>query len=330
MINPPAGLIEFLKDNDDFLIAVHFDPDGDCIGSASALAEGLRCIGKKTRLYCETPVPAGYAFMPGAGDFETLESLSASVSTCSDFGAMIIVDANSLKRIAAEKNRWFFERCSVPVAVIDHHETEVDFGQVRWVEPDVPATGMMVHALLKKMNITITKQMATNLYTAIMVDTGNFRFDNVTPETLAASAELAAAGAVPSAIYRELYESWSINRLELFKAILGTLSIEDNIGFMHATKKMFADAGADASDTENFVSFPRVARDLAASVFIREVSENNYKLSLRSKGDLNVARVAEKFGGGGHKNAAGCVIKNSLEDIKTVIKTEIKSLMISK
>ncbi|MCE5313283.1 MAG: bifunctional oligoribonuclease/PAP phosphatase NrnA [Nitrospiraceae bacterium] len=326
MSNPPDELISFLRAEDDFLIAVHFDPDGDCIGSASALAEALKGIGKKVTLFCETRIPESYFFMSGAKDFRTIDDLVSSGLSCSNFSAMVIVDANSIKRIAGEKNRAFFDCYEGPVAVIDHHETESQFGSIRWVEPYEPATGMMVHELLKKMNVALTKSMASNLYTAIVVDTGNFRFDNVTPQTFLAASELASAGAVPADIYRELYESWSTNRLALFRAVLSTLTLENGVAFMHATKKMFADTGADSSDAENFVSFPRTARDVRASVFIREVAENHYKLSLRSKGDLNVARIAEKFGGGGHKNAAGCVIKESLENIKTAIMDELKVL----
>ncbi|MDX9714849.1 MAG: bifunctional oligoribonuclease/PAP phosphatase NrnA [Dissulfurispiraceae bacterium] len=322
MSNPPSNLIDFLKANDNFLIAVHFDPDGDCLGSASALSDALRSIGKKTSLFCETPVSDPYSFMPGSEDFKGPGQLAST-----DCNTLIIVDANSLKRVVSPKNSGFFSDFRGQTAVIDHHETEALFGDVKWIEPDTPATGMMVHALIKKMNIKITERMAINLYTAIVVDTGNFRFDNVNSDVLLAASELAAAGASPAYIYSELHESWSLKRLMLFKAVIETLTIDDGMAFMHVSRQMYDKTGADAADTENFVSFPRVVKDLRVLAFIKETEDHKFKISLRSKGDINVARVAEKFGGGGHKNAAGCVISNDLDSVKDALKKELKKLV---
>ncbi|MBN2653934.1 MAG: bifunctional oligoribonuclease/PAP phosphatase NrnA [Nitrospirae bacterium] len=327
MITPSAGLIDFLKSSDNFIIAVHFDPDGDCLGSASALSEALRSIGKKTTLFCETTVAAPYNFMPGSEEFKRPDQFSSQGVSSASFDSLIVVDANSLSRVVKNQNKEFFSDFKGRSAVIDHHETESSFGDIKWIEPHMPATGMMVHSLIKEMGIQITESMALNLYTAIVVDTGNFRFDNVNSDVLLAASELAAAGAVPSRIYSELYESWSTNRLELFKSVIATLTIDEGIAFMYASKKMFDESGADAGDAENFVSFPRVAKKLKAQVFLREVGERHYKASLRSKGDINVARVAEKFGGGGHKNAAGCVIKDDFEAAVDKLKKELKTLI---
>jgi phosphoesterase RecJ-like protein len=212
-------------------------------------------------------------------------------------------------------------------AVIDHHETEKEFGDIKWVVPEIAATGMMIYYIIKALGLPITKEMAINLYTALIVDTGNFRFENTSPEVLVVAAALAEAGAPPHMIHHELNESWSEGRFNLFVKLLNTVRIEDGIAIMTVTKKMFEETASSPDDTESFVSFPKVIKKVEVSVLLREVSENDYKASLRSRGDINVARIAESFGGGGHKNAAGCNIKADIETAKAEIIRQVKEQM---
>lgn len=304
----PRKLVSFLKEEKDFLIATHINPEGDALGSSLALSMALNTLGKKTLLYDRDGVPGFYRFLPGQEKF--LQSLSRIKTSNLN---LLLLDCNTPERAGIEGLSF---RHSV---VIDHHETETDFGDIRWVEPRAAATGVMVFHLIKKLGVGITKDMAINLYTAIAIDTGSFRFANTTAEVLQVAAELVEAGAQPSFISSNLYETWSGGRFQLLIRALDTLVIKDHVAFTFVTREMFKETGTSPEDTENFSSFPRVMKDIWISAFFRETDDNEWKVSLRSKGDINVATIAKSFDGGGHKNAAGFTIKAPLESAKKTL-----------
>ncbi len=321
---PPIELLQFLKNKDNFIIATHINPDGDGLGSAIALSTALQKIGKKTILLCKDPVPNQYKFLPGQERVITFESLQPSVFSLQP---LILVDCNDIDRIIDKSQTFHFQLpTSYFSVVIDHHESERPFGDIRWVVPDSAATGLMIYHLIKELGIQITEEMAVNLYAAISVDTGNFRYENTTPEVLRVAADLKEAGARPHVIYRRLFESWSGGRFDLFMKVLNTLQKEDGIAIVQVTRRMFEETSTSPDDVEHFVEFPRIMKDVKVSVLFREIEDNYYKISLRSKDDINVARVAEAFGGGGHKNAAGCRIKADFETAKKEILVKVRAL----
>jgi len=175
---------------------------------------------------------------------------------------------------------------------------------------------MMVYYLIKELGATITREMATNLYAAIAIDTGTFRYRNTTPEVLRVCASLIDSGADPASIAEAMYETWSEKRFRLLVSVLNTLEIVDGVAFTHATEEMFRETGASPDETENFSNFPRMIGDVKVSAFFREMDGGYLKASLRSRGDTNVARIAEVFDGGGHRNAAGYKIKADLRTAK--------------
>ncbi|GAB4421559.1 MAG: bifunctional oligoribonuclease/PAP phosphatase NrnA [Thermodesulfovibrionales bacterium] len=304
-MNVPNELIALLKREKRFFIATHINPEGDALGSSIALSMALESMGKETLLYDRDPVPEFYRFLPGH------ERFSSSVSDLrSQISNLILLDCNEPERAGID---------NVPIpysAVIDHHETERDFGDIRWIEPLAPATGMMVYHLIKKLNVKITKDMATNLYAAIAIDTGTFRYSNTTPEVLRVCATLIDSGAEPASIAEAMYETWSEKRFKLLVSVLNTLEIVDGVAITYATKEMFKETGASPEDTENFSNFPRMMKSVNISAFFREMDDGYLKASLRSKGGTNVARIAEMFDGGGHRNAAGYKIKADLRTAK--------------
>jgi phosphoesterase RecJ-like protein len=308
MMRVPKKLLSALMAEDHFMIAAHIDPDGDAVGSVLALSAALEAIGKKTFLYSSNPVPKYFKFLPGRGKF-----VSGLRPVLKKDPVLVLLDCNSPERAALEGSHF---RKSI---VIDHHETEKDFGNVRWIEHTAAATGMMVYDLIKALRVKITKDMATNLYTAIAVDTGTFRYSNTTSEVLRASAELVDAGAEPNRISHCLYETWEYERFRLLVSALNTLEVRDGVGIIHITKKMYSDTGTSAEDTENFSNFPRMIGSVKVAVLLRELEEGGWKASLRSRGDVNVARIAVKFGGGGHKNAAGFRNNSDLKTIKDAL-----------
>ncbi len=311
----PEEVISALREEDDFLIASHINPEADALGSQIALASALEAMGKSTVLYNRDGVPELSHFLPGAE--KVLTSLPQDTSGLT----LILLDCNTPERAALEGRQ--FKRS----VVIDHHETESDFGNTRWIAPSSAATGLMVFELLKEMGATITPPMAINLYTAIAVDTGAFRYMNTTPEVLRAAADLAKAGATPGAIAKDIYESWSLPRFKLLCMTLGTLEIYDSVAIVAITGEMFKKTGTSAADTEEFSNFPRMIKDIAVAVFLRELPEGGWKVSLRSKGEHNVARVAVRFEGGGHKNAAGCTVQGDLPTAKRKLTEAIREIL---
>lgn len=304
-MNGRDGIISFLRNGDNFLIATHVNPEGDALGSSLALSLALEAMGKATFVYDRDSVTDFYGFLPGS------ERVMDSISSLDTGGlSLVLIDCNTPRRAALD---------GVPflrTAVIDHHETEGAFGEVRWIEPAAPATGMMIYRLLKDMGAEITRDIAINLYAAIMVDTGAFRYRNTTPESLRAASELAEAGAEPGLIAEKVYESWSRGRFKLLCGAISTLEINDDIAIMVVTREMFQRTGTTGQDTENFSNFPRMMGEIRLSAFFREEAEEVWRVSLRSKGGLNAARIAEEFRGGGHRNAAGYSFKGDIETAK--------------
>jgi phosphoesterase RecJ-like protein len=329
---PPKKLLNFLKNEDNFIIAAHMNPDGDALGSSIALSMALQKVGKKTVLLCKDTIPAQYKFLPGQERFYTFERIQNSEFRIQDFKNLILTDCNDISRIMeksqkAEQDSMYSVLSSLFSAVVDHHETENSFGNIRWIMPHSAATGLMVYHLIKYLGIEITEDMAVNLYSAIAVDTGNFRYENTSPEVFQVASELQKAGAKPHAIYRELYESWHASRFNLFMKVINTLSIEEDIAIVYVTRKMFQETSTSPDDTEHFVEFPRIMKNVNISVLFREIDDNCYKISLRSKDDINVAQIAASFGGGGHKNAAGFRINSDFETAKKTVISKLSSVL---
>lgn len=304
----PSDIISFLKEENSFFLATHINPEGDALGSSLALSMALATLGKETIVYDRDGVPEFYKFLP---QHKRVVRSSANISPSAM--NLVLLDCNTPERAGIEG--LGFRR----VAVIDHHRTEKNFGDVKWIVPEAAATGIMVFYILKELGVKITQEIAVNLYTAIAIDTGTFRFGNTTSDVLRVAAELAQAGARPGFISNSLYEAWTEKRFHLLIMTLNTLEIRDHVAFTHVTREMFHKTGAGPEDTENFSGFPRMMRDIIISAFFRETDDNEWKVSLRSKGDTDVAKIAESFKGGGHKNAAGYEIKADLESAKKLL-----------
>jgi len=306
------GVLSFLKENDGFLISTHVNPDGDALGSAIALQLALNELGKRSTVFVSGGVPAIYSFLPRT----EIVIDRVDQDEASDL-LLILLDCNSPARASLEG--LAFARS----AVIDHHETESDFGDARWVDPRVPATGMMVLEAIKALGVKISKEMAVNLYTAIAVDTGTFRYSNTNADTFRAAAELLDAGAEPGMISDSLYNTWNRNRFSLLCMNLSTIETRGAVSLSVVSDEMFKNSSTGHPDTESFVNYPLLMSDILVSACFRETGKDAWKVSLRSKGELNMAKVAERFGGGGHKNAAGYSFNGDLDTARQAL---LKSL----
>lgn len=293
-----AGIVENIKASNSILVATHIFPDGDALGSQLGLGEILESMGKKVFYYSEEPATHLYNFMPGC------EKLSSSLTGGAAFDAAVALDCGDQLRLGREMNRLLNIH---PFMVIDHHIGHKDFGDLRWVEPDRSSSGEMVFDLAKALGAEISYNAAYCIYTAIVSDTGSFKYDSTTANTFRVAGELIAKGLKPFEVAGKLFDNYTVNRLRLLEEVLATLTLlgDERIAVITVTREMFKKTGASKDDTEDFINFPRAIHGVAAAAFIKEGIDGWVSVSLRAKGDCDVAMVAREFGGGGHHNAAG-------------------------
>ncbi|MEN2986281.1 MAG: bifunctional oligoribonuclease/PAP phosphatase NrnA, partial [Thermodesulfovibrionaceae bacterium] len=245
------------------------------------------------------------------------------------FDCLILVDCNRPKRVSYQKDivDSLREFKGIKI-VIDHHYEDnetLDFATVSWICPEVAATSVLIYYICKKLNFTLNKEIATNIYTGIIVDTGNFQFDNTSEEVFSIASECVKAGANPSFIYQQSFENWSIKRFNLFKSMLSSLEVNPPVAIAFLSNDVFKELNVIEADTERFVEFLRILKDVKIAALFREIEKGFIKVSLRSKGDIDISKIATEFGGGGHKNAAGYRISGSFEEAKMKLIEKLKN-----
>ncbi len=315
-------LLNVINENKNFLIISHINPEGDAIGSCIALALGLKKIGKSVYILNRDPVPDILKFLPH------LNMVSHEIPS-REFDVLFVVDCATFERTGLKNLR---AKTSV---IIDHHvplsavtgsKPYIHPG-LSLIDPKASATGELIYKLLRSLEIPIDRDMAVNLYAAIYTDTGGFRYSNTNPETLKIASHLIEAGANPWEVTKEVYENFPLKRLKLLALSLATLEKKDNIAWITVTRDMFKKTKSSVEDTDNFVDTPRAIKGVEVAALFREDGKNLYKISLRSKGTVDVEKIARTFGGGGHANAAGCRLNGSLSQIKEKISRAVKEAM---
>lgn len=301
-LTPPPELIRAVQAAGTFLLVTHIGPDGDAVGSTLGLAHVLRGMGRKVDVLDVDPVPRTYHFLPGCADF-------LRTPPDGEPDLLLLLDCGDLERTGFPalpgRNR----------AVIDHHLTQRDFGDVRWVVPGASSTGEMVYQLTRAITSTpFSVEAAVCLYTAIFTDTGGFRYASATPSSYRAAADLVESGVDPWTVTEAVHESVPPERMALMGKTLAGLRMHGPVSVLSVTEEMYRETGTSAEDTENFSNLARGMRGVEVGVFLRQVAPTRFKVSMRSKGRVNVAAIAETLGGGGHHNAAGGVIDGALPE----------------
>ncbi|KPK26483.1 MAG: phosphoesterase [Desulfobacterales bacterium SG8_35_2] len=298
----PSQITEALLQADNLLIASHVFPDGDALGSQLALGEILESLGKKVYYYSEEFVSTMFEFLPGS------EKLHNDLPDLASFDAAVAVDCGDRFRLGHKMDGLLQVH---PFIVIDHHAGHRDFGDINWVEADRSSTAEMIFDLALALNADISYNAAYCLYTAIVSDSGSFKYESTSAYTFHVASHLLNRGVVPSEVAGKLFDNYSVNRLRLLEKVLGSLEIyaQGQIAVISATNEMFAASGAKPEDTEEFINLPRALRSVKVAAFFKETSDGYIKVSLRAKGECDVSQVAAKYGGGGHRNAAGYRIK---------------------
>ena len=319
-----AKAVKLINKSNNVLVTSHIRPDGDGCGSIRAICDALTGLGKKSQPLLLSPLASWYEFLfessvPILGDDITVEQLSNE-----NFDLVIIVDTNSYVQLP-ELDKWL-KAYPLPKLVIDHHLTGDGLGEVEIIDTSAAATGQIVYDLLQYANLPITAPMAEALFVAVSTDTGWFRFLNTDGRVFRNIAGLIDLGANPSEIYSKLYQNYSPARFKLLGKMLESLELEldGKIAFQHLMRADFDETGAIGRDTEEFINeCQRIASVEAAALFV-ELKDGDFRCSLRSKGEIDVREIAQKFGGGGHKVASGVNLPGPLEKARELILSEMK------
>ncbi|MDP2981246.1 MAG: bifunctional oligoribonuclease/PAP phosphatase NrnA [Candidatus Omnitrophota bacterium] len=299
-----------IKKFNKFLITSHINPEGDAIGSQIAMACLLRKLGKESVMLDDSPVPALLRFMKGS------EDISKEMPRDFNFQAVIILDSPDLARIGRAND--YIKKDSV-IINIDHHISNVNFGKYNWVEPDFSSAGEMVYDLFKAFKIKVDLDEAIALYTAIMTDTGSFRYSNTVSKTHRIAAELVDIGVKPYEMHTKIYEASSIQDTNLLGEALQTMKLTEDgkIAWLWVTKEMLKKTKASLEGTEGIINFARSIDGVEIAILFRETgTEEKVKVSFRSKGKVDVNKLAGSFGGGGHPTASGCSVFGKLEEVE--------------
>lgn len=290
-----SQVVELIENKNTFAITTHIKPDGDGVGSSLGLYWLLRSLGKDADVVVNGDVPPAYMSLPGADEIRDVTHVNGK------YDAVFVIECSDLTRpgIDGLDNQFTVN--------IDHHATSEHFGTINWIDSTASAVGEMIYNLCKAIGGKITSEIAECVYMALVTDTGSFHFPNTSDRTLKVASELIKAGAQPAKIGEAVYHNYPWSRIELMRQVLETVRRDETgrIAMMRQTLAMHESADAIDGDNNGFVNIPLAAREVVAVVYMREVGPNKYRASLRSKGNINVAKVAERFGGGGHKNASG-------------------------
>lgn len=305
--NDIRAVLNAIEHGSRFLVAAHARPDGDAIGSILACGMMLQQLGKHVDMVSRDRVPLIYRSLPCAESIRIMEKVSGN------YDAVILLECDGIERtgLAGLEGRSSIN--------IDHHFSGKTFAEVNWIDNDACAVAAMVYELAMIAGVRITPQMATCLYTAVLTDTGSFCYSGTDARTFEIAADLVRHGADPSLIAQHTYFSNPTSKMRLLGAALSNLHREGRLAWMWITHDNMITACAAEEDCEGLVNYVIGISGVDVAVFLRELNTHRVRLSLRSKGEINVASIAERFGGGGHRHASGCTLDGPLPAAAEVI-----------
>jgi phosphoesterase RecJ-like protein len=289
-----------------FVLSSHSRPDGDSLGSQLAMAFALRALGKDvTVVNFDAAAPPFMAF-PGVPEIKIAPAVEG------DFDAAIIMECSDYARTGVTGFDKFF------TINIDHHPGNTGYGQINWFDQSAAACAEMVFDVVQALGVEMTIEIATHVYVAILTDTGSFHFSHVSPRTIDICRQLLEAGVDPVRIARQVYDSSSVGRLRLCGAIMHGMRVDatGRIAVLQLDHAMARTSAATYDDTDGIINQPLTVKEIQAVVFLKQADGDEYRISMRSKGTVDVGAIAKEFGGGGHKNAAGCTASGSIDELR--------------
>lgn len=306
---------KLIKEKDRFAIVSHISPDGDALGSSLGLYNALKEVGKSADFYINDNLPHKYSYLPGFSESKKLEEFSEK----DRYECLFVLDCSDMDRFR-ELNS-LISKADV-IINIDHHISNTLFGDINFVDSNASSVGEIIYQLLKINGFTISNQTAECLYTSILTDTGGFKYSNTTSITFSIVGDLINTGIDFSDIYNRVFDVKTYEKVKLLSSVTSSLEMAFNgrVAILTLTQKMLEENNAKEEDSDEFVNIARDIEGTEVGIFIKERDKNSCKVSLRSKKYIDVRKIAEIFGGGGHIRAAGCTInKNTFEAKKMIV-----------
>ncbi|TFG62229.1 MAG: bifunctional oligoribonuclease/PAP phosphatase NrnA [Spirochaetales bacterium] len=310
--------VRFLDGGDRFILTVHETPDGDAVGSQAAMGRALAKLGKRVLMMNADPIPQKFRFLDRENNIQVLESENQIPEDVRDY-RLLIMDTNDINNIGQIRDsviprvRDYF--------IIDHHEQQENIQTEDLIIRDASSTCEILYDLFAEMSLPLDREIAAALYVGIVYDTGSFIYPKTTAKTFLIAHSLVLQGINPNEIYSRIYESNSISSLILQSRVMSTLELhfDNHVAIQTMGKKTVIACGASYEEADAFINIPLKSEDVLVSIFFKENMEGIMRCSLRSKGNINVAEIAQEFSGGGHKTAAGFKCRDSVEETKKTI-----------
>jgi phosphoesterase RecJ-like protein len=311
-----AALLDLIRERNSFVISSHVRPDGDAIGATLGLLHVLEAMGKRATVVFIDPIPPNFNCLPG------VERIACGF-TAAD--AIIFLECDCIERSSID--RVEFDAVLPALTInIDHHRSGREFADFNWIDPNASAVGSMVYDLALAAGVTITPSMSDCLYAAILTDTGSFNYSCTNASTFAMAERLIQSGTNAHRIAHAIYSSNPASKVRLLGIALTNLQIDDDISWSYVTLAEMESVGASVEDCEGVANHLISIASIEGAVFLRELpGKNQFRLSLRSRGRLDVSRIAERFDGGGHQNASGCTMDGSLEEVTERIVDQLRA-----
>ncbi|MGE3473191.1 MAG: bifunctional oligoribonuclease/PAP phosphatase NrnA [Vicinamibacterales bacterium] len=313
------AIVRHLRAASRIVVSSHERPDGDAIGSGMAMTLALRALGKDVRMaMCGVP-PAYLQPFPG------VDGLWITTEVSDAFDAAVIMECSDVARTGVRG----LDRS--PLVNIDHHPGNSGYGALNWVDESAAACGELAYTLIQALGVALTPEIATHIYLAVLTDTGSFHFSHLSPRTYDIAARCVEAGADPEWIARTHYDSNRMARVRLFGSVLSGMVVGDSgrVADLTITPQMAAEADGSYDDTEGLINFPLSVKEVHAVAFFKQAeSPERWRVSLRSKGSVDVGRLAAARGGGGHRNAAACSIVGPIEALRSEMLRDLERAVV--
>jgi bifunctional oligoribonuclease and PAP phosphatase NrnA len=310
-----------LREHRRFAILSHVRPDGDALGSQIALALSLKELGKDVRVWNEDGMLEKYSFIPSAG------LLTKPPAEPEDFDVVIALDTAIQNRLGTTAAAIRFAKIWVN---IDHHSSNPGYGDIVHIDSSAPATGQIVFELIEDQKLPLSREIAENLFVAISTDTGSFQYPKTTARTFEIAAKLVRVGIDVGRVSQQLYESYPRRRIELLRELLGTMRFEceERVASFSLSLALSKKLGVLPEDNEGLIDHLRAIRGVVIAVFFEELDDGKVRISMRSKSDAaDVCAICAKFGGGGHKLAAGARIRGTLAEVENKVLEAVRDVV---
>jgi len=313
-------ILSHLKNSRRLVLATHINPDGDAVGSLTAMGLALEALGKETTLYCASPIPAVYRFLTGT------TRITEQFKPSENYDTAVILDCGDFERVGPA---YADIKKTATIINIDHHDTNTGFGHFQIVDTAASATAEILYRLFRALGVAISPDMATSIYTGILTDTGSFRFSNTNRAAFAICEKMVASGMDPYSVAQNVYGTYSLGRIKLLNLALDSIELaaDGKVSIMTLTREMLRETRTQPEDIDGLINYARRIEDVKLAVLLQEIENGSqpakgaprFHVSLRSDGGVDVSEIAAAFGGGGHKEAAGFNIDSPLAEIRAQI-----------